>query len=98
MFTALASLFPGRDAFTLLDGGSDEATEFEHAGARYRLVCARRDGALAALAALAALGPDEVVHDLLTGREAAASEMHAAVANGMGGGDGALQVVMARLR
>lgn len=95
MFTALASLFPGRDAFTLLDGGSDEATEFEHAGARYRLVCARRDGALAALAAL---GPDEVVHDLLTGREAAASEMHAAVANGMGGGDGALQVVMARLR
>ena len=56
---------------------------------------ARRDGALAALASLA---PDEVAHDLLTGREAAAPEMRAAVANGMCGGDGALHVVMARLR
>ena len=58
-------------------------------------VCARRDGALAALATLA---PDDVVHDLLSGREAAAPEMHAAVANGTCGGDGALHVVMVRLR
>ena len=95
VFTALASLFPGRDTFTLTDSGSDEATQFEHAGARFRLVCARRDGALAALATLA---PDDVVHDLLTGREAAAPEMCAAVAGGMRGDDSALHVLMARLR
>ena len=44
------------------------------------------------------LAPDDVVHDLLTGREAAAPEMCAAVAGGMRGDDSALHVLMARLR
>ena len=66
VFTALASLFPGREPFTPVDGESDEVVDFEHAGGRYRLVCAPRDEALAAFDALA---QDNSVHDLFTGRE-----------------------------
>lgn len=42
--------------------------------------------------------PNDIVHDLLTGREAAVPEMRAAVAGGMRGDDSALHVLMDRLR
>ena len=74
VFTTLASLFPGRDPFTLIDGGSDEAMDFEHAGVRYRLVCAGRD---AAIAALGSPDTDDGVHDLFIGRDAMVSELRA---------------------
>ena len=74
VFTALASLFPGDDRFTLLDGGSDDVMDFEHAGGRYRLACARRDSAVAALGGL---DTEDGVHDLFTGREATVPELRA---------------------
>ena len=74
VFTALASLFPGDDRFTLLDGGSDDVMDFEHAGGRYRLACARRDSAIAALGGL---DTEDGVHDLFTGREATIPELRA---------------------
>ena len=78
VFTALASLFPGREPFALVDGGSDngsdEALDFEHAGVRYRLVCAPQEATLAALGALA---PGATAHDLLAGREAQVSDLRA---------------------
>ena len=74
VFTALASLFPGDDRFTLLDGGSDDVMDFEHAGGRCRLACARRDSAIAALGGL---DTDDGVHDLLTGRETTVPELRA---------------------
>ena len=72
VFTALASLFPGREPFTPIDGESDEVMDFEHAGGRYRLVCAPGDGALAAFETLA---QDSCVHDLGTGREMTVSTL-----------------------
>ena len=95
VFTAFASLFPGREPFTLIEGGSDEAMDFEHAGARYRLVCARRDAALASLETLAA---GDGVHDLFTGREAAVSDLRANVMPGTPGDGDAQRVMLARLR
>ena len=72
VFTALAALFPGREPFTLVDGGSDEVVDFEHAGKRYRLVCARGDSAAVTLDSLE---PGGSVHDLCTGRETIVSEL-----------------------
>ena len=72
VFTALASLFPGREPFTLMEGGSDEVMDFEHAGGRYRLVCAAGDRALSALETLA---QDSCVHDLGTGCEKTVSAL-----------------------
>ena len=72
VFTALASLFPGREPFTLVERGSDEIVDFEHAGGRYRLACARRGPALATLDSL---GPGDSVHDLCTGREMTVPEL-----------------------
>ena len=95
VFTTLASLFPGREPFVPIEGGSDEAIDFEHAGARYRLVCAPREAALAALAALA---EDDVAHDLFTGRETAASDLRTHMLGSTQGVDDAPQVVLARLR
>ena len=95
VFTAFAALFPGREPFTLIEGGSDEAMDFEHAGARYRLVCARRDAALASLETLAA---HDGVHDLFTGCEAAVSDLRANVMPGTPGDDDARHVMLARLR
>ena len=69
--------------------------DFEHAGARYRLVCARRDAALASLDTLAA---DDGVHDLFTGREATVSDLRANVMPGTPGDDDARHVMLARLR
>ena len=92
VYTALSSLFPGRDPFTLVDGGSDEAMDFEHAGTRYRLVCARRD---AALAVLATLPPEDIVHDLYTGRGATVSDIRARMSTDMAGGEDALLVMEA---
>ena len=77
VFTALASLFPGRESFTLRDGESDDFVDFEHAGVRNRLVCA---GWHSAIAALESLGVDDGVHDLFKGREATASELRAEIA------------------
>ena len=74
VFTALASLFPGDDRFTLLDGGSDDFMDFEHAGGRYRLACAQRDSAIAALGEL---DTEDGVHDLFAGREATVPELRA---------------------
>ena len=74
VFTALASLFPGRDAFTLIDGRRDEAMDFEHAGVRYRLVCA---GRAPTVAALGAPDMDDGVHDLFMGRDTTVSELRA---------------------
>ena len=76
VFTALASLFPGREPFTPLDPGSDEVVDFEHAGGRYRLVCGRR-GPVAA--ALDSQGPGGSVHDLCTGRETTVSELRSQI-------------------
>ena len=95
VFAALASLFPGREPFTLTEGGSGQATSFEHAGARYRLVCARRDAALASLETLAA---GDGVHDLLTGRTEAVSDQRANLMRDTPGEDDAQQVMLARLR
>ena len=74
VFTALASLFPGREPFRPLDGGSDEIMDFEHADGRYRLVCARPDTACVALESLA---PGVIAHDLHTGGEVSVSELRA---------------------
>ncbi len=95
VFTALASLFPGRAPFGLMGGGDDEAIDFEHEGGRYRLVCAGRDSAIAALGS-----PDmsDDVHDLFRGREATASELRAETGRDpAAGGDGPL-VLLARHR
>lgn len=94
VFTVLASLFPGRDPFTLLPGGTGEVLDFEHAGARYRLVCARRDSVLAALESLTS---DNVVHDLYTGREAMVSDLPAELPCGTPPRENALHAVLARL-
>ena len=83
VFTAMASLFPGREPFRPIDGESDEAIDFEHAGTRYRLVCARREAALASFGTLAA---GDVVHDLYAGREATMSELRAEMTGGAAGG------------
>ena len=77
VFTALASLFPGREPFTLPDGEGDDVVDFEHAEMRYRLVCAGRDSAIAALEAL---DMDNGVHDLFKGRDATVSELRAGTA------------------
>ena len=95
VFAALAALFPGREPFTLMDGGSDEAMDFEHAGARYRLVSARRDAALASLETLAA---GDGVHDLFAGRAEAVSDLRANLAPGMPGDEDDLHVLLAQLR
>ena len=94
VFTALVSLFPGHEPFSPLGGGSDETLDFEHAGSRYRLVCARRDAALASLGALPA---DRPVHDLFAGREATAADLRAAMARAAPDGEDALHVVLAQL-
>ena len=94
VFTALASLFPGREPFVLIDDGNDGAMDFEHSGARYRLICARRDAALASLATLAA---DRPVHDLFAGREAAAADLRAAMMRDTPDDKDALHVVLAPL-
>ena len=95
VFTALASLFPGREPFRPLDGGSDEAIHFEHADDRYCLVCAGRDAVPASLAACAA---GDVVHDLFTDREAQVSEVCAQMVRDSQGDDGAPHVVLAPIR
>ena len=92
VFTALASLFPGREPFVPIEGASDGAIDFEHAGARYRLVCARREVALAALGTLA---EDDVAHDLFTGRETAVSDLRASMMRDTPGDKDALHVVLA---
>ena len=94
VFTTLASLFPGREPFTLIDGGSDEGLDFEHSGARYRLVCARREAALALLAGLAA---GQRVHDLFKGREETAAGLRAGVERGVPDGEDPLHVLLAPL-
>lgn len=98
VFTALASLFPGRGPFTLIDAGSDtgndDGLDFEHAGTPYRLICAPRDAALAALGTLAEGG---VAHDLFAGREAAVSDLRASMMRDTPGGEDALHVVLAPL-
>ena len=94
-FTALASLFPGRAPFTLVDGGSADAIDFDHAGERYRLVCARSDAALAALATPACGG---AVHDLLAGRDATVPELRAKARAVPADDDGGPLVLLARHR
>ena len=94
VFTTLASLFPGREHFTPIDGGSDDALDFEHAGSRYRLVCARREAALALLEGLAA---EKRVHDLFTGREETAADLRAAMTRDTPDGGDALHVLLAPL-
>ena len=94
VFTALASLFPGREPFTLVDGGSDEVMDFEHAGGRYRLACARRDSAVAALDSL---GPGGSVHDLCTGRETTVSELRSQSDRAPAPGEDGPCVLIARL-
>ena len=93
VFAALASLFPGREPFTLMEGGSDEAMDFEHAGTRYRLVCARRDAGDAALATVAAGG---VAHDLFAGREASVPDLRASVMRDTPGDADDLHVLLAQ--
>ena len=93
VFTALASLFPGREPFRPLDGGSDEAMDFENADGRYRLVCARPDTACAALESLA---PGVIVHDLYTGGEVTVSELRAGEGCGPTGGVDAPCVLLLR--
>ena len=95
VFTALASLFPGRAPFAPVEGGSDEVLDFEHAGARYRLLCAGRETALASLETLAA---DDSVHDLSAGRETVASELRTHILQSTRGVDDSPHVVLARLR
>ena len=94
VFTALASLFPGRAPFALIDGGSDEVVDFEHAGRRYRLACARRGPAAAALDSL---GPGGSVHDLCTGRETTVSELRAPSDRAPAPGEDGPCVLIARL-
>ena len=94
VFTALASLFPGREPFAPIDDGSDEALDFMHAGMRYRLVCARREEALASLGTLAA---GRCVHDLFTGREETAADLRAAMEHGTPDGEDTLYVLLAPL-
>lgn len=101
VFTALASLFPGREPFALIDGGSDGgsdgesdgALDFEHIGTRYRLICAPRDAAFATLGTLA---EDDVAHDLFADREAAVSDLRAAMMRDTSGDADALHVVLAQ--
>ena len=97
VFTALASLFPGRHPFALIDGGSDtgndDALDFEHAGTRYRLMCAPRD---AALAALGTLPGGDIAHDLFAGREATVSDLRASMMRETSGREDALHVVLAQ--
>ena len=95
VFAALASLFPGREPFTLIEGRGEETIDFEHMGVRYRLVCAPGDAALAALATLA---PDDGVRDLYTGGETTVSDVRADIARGTRGDRGALQVMLAQSR
>ena len=95
VFTALASLFPGREPFAPVEGGSDEVIDFEHAGTTYRLVCARRGPALAALECLA---PGNVIHDLVTGREAIVSDPWATTLRGTPDDQNAINVLLATLR
>ncbi len=92
VFAALASLFPGHEPFTLMEGANDEAMDFEHAGARYRLVCARRDAALAALA------HGDVAHDLFTDHEAAVPDLRASMMSDPTGDADDLHVLLAQLR
>ena len=95
VFTALASRFPGREPFTLIDGENDEMMDFEHAGARYRLVCAPRELAIVALASLAAA---RIGHDLFTGREMAVADLRAALeGSAREDGEDPLHVVLAPL-
>ena len=79
VFTALASLFPGRERFELVDASGDEVLDFALADARYRLVCARRDAACVALESLA---PGDSVHDLYAGREVTVSELRSGESRG----------------
>ena len=95
VFAVLASLFPGREPFTLIEGRGEGTIDFEHMGVRYRLVCAPGNAALAALATLA---PDDGVRDLYTGDETAASDVRAHIARGTRGDRGALQVMLAQSR
>ena len=94
VFTALAALFPGRAPFVPIGGGSDETMDFEHAGSRYRLVCARREAALALLEGLAA---EKRVHDLFTGREETAADLRTAMTRDTPDGENALRVLLAPL-
>ena len=88
VFTALASLFPDRAPFEFLDGSDDEVLDFEHGGTRYRLVCARREAAIAALGSVAA---GEIAHDLFAGGETTVSELRSKDGGGMAlGEDGPL--------
>ena len=94
VFTTLASLFPGREPFTLIDGGNDGVLDFEHAGLRYRLVCAWRETALASLETLAA---EKRVHDLFAGREDRAANLRAAMMHDTPDGEDVLHVLLAPL-
>ena len=93
VFTALASLFPGREPFTPIDGESDEVMDFEHAGGRYRLVCAPGDGALAAFETLA---QDSCVHDLGTGREMTVSTLRSERGRAPSTGEGKPCILLAQ--
>ena len=93
VFTALASLFPGREPFTPIAGGSDEAIRFEHAGRRYCLVCAGRDAASAALEPPA---PGAFVHDLYTGGEVTAPELRSGEDRGPAAGVDAPHILLQR--
>ena len=94
VFTALASLFPGREPFALLSDGTGEVMDFEHAGARYRLVCALGDSALDALGTPA---PGDVVHDLYAGRETTVSELRSQSDRAPASGEDGPCVLIARL-
>jgi len=97
VFTALASLFPGREPFDLVDGGSDggrdETLDFEHAGTRYRLICAPRDAVRAALGTHA---EDGVVHDWVAGGETTVSDLRASMMHDTPDGEDTLHVVLAQ--
>ena len=95
MYTALASLFPGREPFTPIDDGSDEALDFMHAGVRYRLVCARRGEET--LASLGTLAAGRCVHDLFIGCEETAADLRAAMEHGTPDGEDAPCVLLAPL-
>ena len=94
VFTTLASLFPGREPFIPVDGGSGDALDFEYSGMRYRLVCARRETALSLLEGLAA---GQRVHDLFTAHEETAAVLRAAVERRTPDGEDPLHVLLAPL-
>ena len=95
VFTALASLFPGRERFTPIETESDQAVDFEHMGVRYRLLSVPEGAALAALATLA---PGDRVHDLYTGGETTVSDLRGRFVRRTRDANGALHIVLAQPR